>query len=178
MYKFEKGMLFLYGKLKLYHEILQHHMENAQHSKIIKACKRYGDQERSLWVQALSYFATKREPCEDEIIQVLESIERHNLLAPLMVVQTLSQNATKPLSVIKEYIIRTLTTELKGIADDQSEIESYQKDTQSMREETEQLKTQSTTFQGIKCHRCTNQLTLPAGKHNVLSLTSTCSYEC
>jgi len=162
MYNFERGILFLYGKLKLYHEIVQHHMENSQHSKIIKACKKYGDQDSNLWVQALSYFAVKQEPCEEEIIAVLENIDRNHLLPPLMVVQILSQNPSKPLSVVKEYIIRILVHEQENINGDQNEIFRYQDGTASMRKEIEELRTRATTFQGLKCHMCNSALSLPA----------------
>jgi len=161
-YNFEKGVLFLYSKLKLYHEILQHHMERGQHSRIITACRKYGDEDSSLWVSALSYFAGKKEVCEDEIVQVLDNIERDSLLPPLMVIQILSQSTTKPLAVLKDYIVRTLQQENNIINADQHEIESYQKDTLSMREEIHQLRTQARTFQGIKCHACSSGLSLPA----------------
>lgn len=40
MFGFERGVLYLLGKLKLYREIVQQHMEKGQHGKIIKACKK------------------------------------------------------------------------------------------------------------------------------------------
>eukprot|EP00463_Aulacantha_scolymantha_P006660 TRINITY_DN869_c0_g1_i1.p1 TRINITY_DN869_c0_g1~~TRINITY_DN869_c0_g1_i1.p1 ORF type:complete len:94 (-),score=10.91 TRINITY_DN869_c0_g1_i1:10-291(-) len=43
MYKFEKGILFLYKQLGLYHEILQHHMDRDNSSSIIQACRTHGD---------------------------------------------------------------------------------------------------------------------------------------
>ena len=33
-YRFQRGVLFLYEKLKLYHEILQHHMERGENAKV------------------------------------------------------------------------------------------------------------------------------------------------
>jgi len=39
MYKFEKGVVYLYEKLKLFNEIVQHYMEAKNHAQIIKAAK-------------------------------------------------------------------------------------------------------------------------------------------
>jgi len=162
MYKFEQGVVFLYEKLKLFNEIVQHYMEAKQHGRIIKACKKYGGSDPDLWVQALSYFANEKDMCEKEIGQVLDNIDRHNLLPPLRVVQILSRNPDKQLSVVKDYIIKSLEQENGIIIADQAEIQQYQEQTHTMREEIEQLKTRPTTFQGTKCHACTNGLSLPA----------------
>ena len=54
-----------------------------------------------LWVQALSYFAGKEENCRQHITEVLTHIEKHNLLPPLLVVQTLAHNSMATLAVVK-----------------------------------------------------------------------------
>lgn len=58
-------------------------------------------QDPNLWVQALSYFATKEKDCKPYIVDVLSQIDRHNLLPPLLVIQTLAHNSTATLTVIK-----------------------------------------------------------------------------
>lgn len=119
------------------------------------------------------------------MVQVLDSVERNRLLPPLMVVQTLARSRAKPLSVVKDYIVRTLQTETRYghaphqlpavpraphavfvssrvIEEDQLEIRRYREDTRSMRREIEALATRPTTFQGVKCSACTSGLSLPA----------------
>ena len=54
----------------------------------------------SLWVQALSYFASQEE-CKRYIKEVLDKIEEGGLLQPLMVVQTLADSQYATLSDIK-----------------------------------------------------------------------------
>lgn len=124
--------------------------------------RRYGDNDPNLWVEALGYFADHPDPCEEEIGKVLASIERQKLLPPLMIVQTLSRSRAKPLSVVKDCIVRTLQTETRIIEEDQLEIRRYREDTRSMRKEIEALTTRPTTFQGVKCSACTSGLSLPA----------------
>ena len=56
--------------------------------------------EPNLWVQALSYFASRQE-CKAKITEVLHHIEENHLMAPLMVVQTLAESQYATLSDIK-----------------------------------------------------------------------------
>lgn len=50
----------------------------------------FSTKEPTLWVQALTYFASK-EICREKISEVLEQIDHYKLLQPLMVVQLLAQ---------------------------------------------------------------------------------------
>jgi hypothetical protein len=103
--------------------------------------------------------------CADRTVTPLygcAGIERLNLLPPLMVVQILSKNHAKPLSVVRDYVIRALQHENAIISSDQREIERYQQETAQYREDIQQLKTRANTFQGSKCHACTSSLALPA----------------
>jgi hypothetical protein len=88
-------------------------LRGAHFAEIIDACKKYGTADRSLWVQALAYFAGNsvllassakyagREGCKLQISEILQHIDKNNLLPPLMVVDALSHNSTASLSVIK-----------------------------------------------------------------------------
>ena len=69
--------------------------------EILDICKKYGPSDRNLWVEALSYFASKEDDCKTYLMEVLNHIDQKNLLPPLMVVEALSRNATTTLAVIK-----------------------------------------------------------------------------
>lgn len=137
-------------------------MDRGHFSKALKACAKYAEYDLSLWTAALAFFAARPEPCEDEIVQVLDQIEQYNLMPPLAVLQLLARNPNKPVSVVKRFLIRALEHESSVIANDQEEIARYQVDTQAMRADVEGLRTRPTVFKEIDCHRCTNSLTLPA----------------
>jgi len=162
MYGFEKGIIHLYDKMKLYHEIVQYHMEHHQVNSLLHACQRHGDKVPNLWVQALSYFAAQPEPHEEQIQTVLQAIKLRKLLPPLMILQILSANPNKQLSVVKDYVISAMQEEQDFIKADQEEIQRFQTETQQMREEIHRLHTQPITFQGVKCHGCGTGLHLPA----------------
>lgn len=162
MHSFQKGILYLYEKAQLYQQILHYHMEHNSYDQIIEACKRYGNQDPHLWVQALSYFAAKEENCKPFIVEVLSQIDRRNLLPPLLVIQTLAHNSTATLSVIKDYIVRRLQQENDQIAEDERLIKQYREETKKMKGQIEEMKTSAKMFQVSKCSVCNHPLELPS----------------
>lgn len=145
-YRFERGMILLYEKLRMYSEILQYYMQTDKHDKLIRACRRHGTADPDLWVQALKYFAEKPD-CKREIVSILDEIEKSSInLAPLMVVNILSRGRDKPFSVIKDYIISILQREQDAIQKDEQGIARCQQETEDMRKEIVDLTTKPTTF--------------------------------
>lgn len=161
-HNFSKGILYLYEKAKLYQQILHYHMDHDKYDNILDVCKRYGTQDPNLWVQALSYFATKEKDCKPYIVDVLSQIDRHNLLPPLLVIQTLAHNSTATLTVIKDYIVRRLQQENDQITEDERLIEQYRKETKIKRAEIEEMKASAKIFQVSKCSVCSHPLELPS----------------
>eukprot|EP00026_Physarum_polycephalum_P001684 Phypoly_transcript_01686.p1 GENE.Phypoly_transcript_01686~~Phypoly_transcript_01686.p1 ORF type:complete len:1051 (+),score=172.81 Phypoly_transcript_01686:443-3154(+) len=162
VHNFRSGILYLYEKLHLYIEIIQYHMEHNEYEHIIRACKKYGELDPNLWVQALSYFAAKEEDRHKEIMEVLANIDRDNLIPPLLVIQILAQKPTTTLSVIKEYMTKRLMQENQAIQDDLRAIRAYNEETEKMRTEITELRTNAKIFQQSKCTVCQSQLDLPA----------------
>ena len=99
------------------------------------------DKDPNLWIQVLSYFARKQDDCQKEIGEVLQAIDRENLVPPLLVVQILAQKPNAPLSLVKDFISRRLQQESQTIADDNKQIRNYKEDTKKMRSEIQELKT-------------------------------------
>lgn len=166
MNAFKEGLLFIYEKMKLYKEVIACYMQTHDHEGLIACCKRLGDSGKggdpSLWADVLKYFGELGEDCSKEVKEVLAYIERDDILPPIIVVQTLSQNPCLTLSVIKDYIARKLEQESKLIEEDRRAIEKYQEDTSIMRREIEDLRTNAKIFQLSKCTACTFTLDLPA----------------
>jgi hypothetical protein len=162
MHDFKEGILILYEKLGLYNEIVEHYMEENDYTKVIAHCKKYGVQEPSVWIKALTYFARKEEDCRAEIGEVLSNIDRDNLLPPLLVIQILAQKPTATLDVVREYIGRRLEHENNRIAEDQRLIKTYSEETARMQQELQELRTSAKIFQNNKCSSCTGSLDLPA----------------
>ncbi|KAJ7960261.1 vacuolar protein sorting 11 [Quillaja saponaria] len=163
---FKEGLLYLYEKMKLYKEVIACYVQTHDHEGLIACCKRLGDSGRggdpSLWADLLKYFGELGEDCSKEVKEVLSYIERDDILPPIIVLQTLSRNPCLTLSVIKEYIARTLEQESKMIEEDREAIDKYQEDTVAMRKEIQDLRTNARIFQLSKCTACTFTLDLPA----------------
>ncbi|XP_041361621.1 vacuolar protein sorting-associated protein 11 homolog [Gigantopelta aegis] len=162
MNNFKAGILYLYEKAQLYQQILRYHMEHDEFIHVIDTCKKFGQQDQSLWVQALSYFAKKEDNCKTQLMEVLSHIDKKNLLPPLLVIQTLAHNSTATLSVVKDYIIRRLQLENDQIAEDERLITQYREDTEKKRAQIEELKTSAKIFQASKCNICNHGLELPS----------------
>uniref|UniRef100_A0A8B9R7R9 Vacuolar protein sorting-associated protein 11 homolog n=1 Tax=Astyanax mexicanus TaxID=7994 RepID=A0A8B9R7R9_ASTMX len=162
MHNFKEGVLYLYEKGKLYQQIMHYHMQNEEYSKVVEACKTYGDKEVCLWEQALGYFARKEEDCKAYISEVLQHIDQNNLMPPLLVVQTLAHNSTATLSVIKDYLINKLQRESQQIEEDERKIRQYREETAHLRSEIQELRTSAKIFQKTKCSMCNSPLELPS----------------
>jgi len=162
MNNFKAGILFLYEKAQLYQQILRYHMEHKEFVHVIEACKKFGQADPQLWIQALSYFAGKEENCKSQLMETLSNIDKKNLLPPLMVIQILAHNSTATLSVVKDYIVRRLQMETDQIAEDERLIKQYREDTEKKRNKIEELKTSAKVFQASKCNICSHSLELPS----------------
>ncbi|KAF8414230.1 hypothetical protein HHK36_002230 [Tetracentron sinense] len=166
MNAFKKGLLFLYEKMKLYKEVIACFMQAHDHGGLIACCKKLGDSSKggdpSLWGDLLRYFGELGEDCSKEVKEVLNYIERDDILPPIIVLQILSKNPCLTLSVVKDYIARKLDQESKLIEEDRRSIEKYQEDTLAMRKEIQDLRTNARIFQLSKCTACTFTLDLPA----------------
>lgn len=166
MNAFKEGLLYLYEKLKLFKEVIACYMRSHDHEGLIACCKRLGDSDNggdpTLWADLLKYFGELGEDCSKEVREVLQYIERDDILPPIMVLQTLSSNPCLSLSVIKDYIARKLEHESKLIEEDRRMIDKYQEETSTMRKEIQDLRTNARIFQLSKCSFCTFTLELPA----------------
>ncbi|PRP76946.1 hypothetical protein PROFUN_06224 [Planoprotostelium fungivorum] len=166
-HNFGQGLLDLYKKLDLSHEVVQYYMDHDEYKPIIDYCisdesKVRGQNNPNLWIQVLSYFAGKETDCKKEIGQCLQYIERHNLLPPLLVVEILSKKSAATLDMVRDYIVRKLLQENKAITEDERNIREFQEETKKMRAEIEEIKTSAKIFQSNKCTYCTSILDLPA----------------
>lgn len=161
IYDFKLGILYLYEKAKQYQQIVQYYMEKDAHAEIIASCKKYGSADKTLWSQALTYFASKEHDCKAQISEVLSHIEKRNLLPPLMVIDALARNSTATLSVVKDYLIRGLLNEDQAISEDERRIRQYREETARMRAEIAELKSKAKVFQNTKCNLSNQPLEVP-----------------
>ncbi|KAJ3022002.1 Vacuolar protein sorting-associated protein 11 [Thoreauomyces humboldtii] len=166
MHEFGSGILYLYERMSLHKDILQQHMDASDYTNVISTCKAYGDADPSLWTQSLAFFAEKGTGLggpnpQAELLMVLDTIDKKNLLPPLQVVQILARNSTVTIGMVKDYIIRRVEAERRNISESQKLIVSYRDETLKMKEQIEELQTKPLIFQVTKCEICRQPLELP-----------------
>ncbi|KAK9694802.1 Vacuolar protein sorting-associated protein 11 [Basidiobolus ranarum] len=162
---FDDGIVYLYERMQMYSEILQFWMDRDEISKVLESLRKFGPLNPALYPQTLTYFASSPASLltnSAELMQVLEHIDKENLLPPLQVVQALSRNSVATVGVVKDYISRRIEAEKKQCEDDSKLIQSYRAETEKKRQEIEDLQTNARIFQMTKCSSCGGGLDLPA----------------
>jgi hypothetical protein len=153
---------------------------------VIKALRKYGSQEPQLYIDALAYFSSSPKALEeagDELNVVLRKIDEDGLMAPLQVIQALSNNAVVTMGMVKKYLSDNIDRERKEIStvrvlplwqpsmaynadlmiffQNRRLISSYSTETESKRKEIEELGTKPVVFQARRCQSCGGSLDLP-----------------
>lgn len=131
----------------------------------LKALHKYGPEEPQLYTAALSYLTSSArvldEAGPDELSAVLQRIHRDGLMAPLQVVQTLSQNPVATMGMLKPYLQETIERERREIAANQRRITSFRQETEQRRVELADLEAKPAVFQATRCSQCALPLELP-----------------
>ena len=131
----------------------------------LKALHKYGPEEPQLYTAALSYLTSSAhvldEAGPDELAAVLQRIHSDGLMAPLQVVQTLSQNPVATMGMLKPYLQETIERERREIAANQRRIASFRQETEQRRSELADLESKPAVFQATRCSQCALPLELP-----------------
>ncbi|KAI8830843.1 hypothetical protein BC829DRAFT_437924 [Chytridium lagenaria] len=165
--KFREGTLYIYEKLERYADILRYHMEADDYAGVVEACKKYGEIDSSLWPQALSFFAergtgiTGRAEAQANLTEVLDAIDRKNLMPPLKVLEILAKNAAVTVGMVRDYVVRRMEVERRMVEDSKKIANQYRSDATRMRSEIEELKNNPVVFQSNRCALCSQTLDLP-----------------
>ncbi|CAD6232599.1 GSCOCG00006969001-RA-CDS [Cotesia congregata] len=161
-HNFRRGLLYLYEERKLYQEILQYHLREADDESVLSTCRRFGHQDPNLWVQALWSVARNRKASPKLLADILTFIAAEKLLSPLMVIDALSTSLNCTLGDVRSYLNSVLKTEHDQTIADHELVEKYRKDTIKLREQIDVIKNSTIIFQGSRCSACHHQLELPS----------------
>ncbi|KAJ1900278.1 Vacuolar protein sorting-associated protein 11, partial [Kickxella alabastrina] len=126
----------------------------------------HGERQPDLYIKALHYFARNPQHSDNEqsLAECLATIERHNLMSPLRVLQALggSGKSGVTLGMVRDYIMRQIETTTTRISENKRAIASYTDEYKLHQEQMEALKTQPVVFQSTKCTSCMAPLDLPS----------------
>ncbi|GJQ72175.1 hypothetical protein Trydic_g3267 [Trypoxylus dichotomus] len=163
MHGFSAGILYLYEEQKLYQQILRYHMSQDDSISVLSCCRRYGQQEPTLWIHALFYCVSSKNPPMDILPDILSVIAKEQLLSPQLVIDAIelgSSNIT--LGHISSYVLSELKKEQDIINNDSELTHKYRKDIDSLKEQLETLKHGTIVIQGSRCAACNHPLELPS----------------
>ena len=73
-HKFRSGVLLIYEKTKLYGEILQFYATENDFDRVITTCRRFGQQEPTLWVKALTLATSGDKASHSCLAEILSAI--------------------------------------------------------------------------------------------------------
>ncbi|KAK7790409.1 hypothetical protein R5R35_013503 [Gryllus longicercus] len=160
---FRPGLLHLYEENKLYQQIVQYHLRQGDYSSVLAACRRFGNQDPSLWIQALLACAKDADTPSQVLGEVLSVIEKERLLPPLLVVDALaSAGGVATLGDARKYLLSVLAAEGELLQQENTLIEKYKQETERLREQIRTAQTQAVVFQGARCWACHHPLELPS----------------
>ncbi|KAK4936271.1 Vacuolar protein sorting-associated protein 11 [Elasticomyces elasticus] len=164
--KFSAGTTLVRERENLYADIFRSFTSAKDTSGAISSLKKYGPKDQSLYPLALGYFSSSvevlKEPgVQDELQNVLRTIDQENLMAPLQVVKVLSQGGAVTMGMIKSYLSDNIRRERKEIQANRRLIDSYRTETTAKKVELADLETKPVVFQARRCSSCGRNLTLP-----------------
>lgn len=162
MFNFEPGIIYLCDKMQLREELLQYYCEAKDDNGIINLCKKYGETEVNLWVQALKYFAKAENNKTDKIPEILDLVEKIDVLSPLLVLNILSREGKVKLKAFKKYYSSKMKALVTQIDKDTMMMKASTEKIERGREEYRKLKTAGKIFQTKKCSHCDKAIYLPS----------------
>lgn len=164
--EFQDGTTLVKEQAGLLSDIFRSYTSAKDTRGAMKALRKYGPQEPSLYPTALAYLTSDSRVLDeaglDELANILQTIDKDGLMAPLQVVQMLSKNAVATMGMIKPYLHETIERERKDIASNRRRVAGFRTETEQRRAEIADLGAKPAVFQATRCPVCTQMLDLPA----------------
>ncbi|KAI3391413.1 hypothetical protein diail_7364, partial [Diaporthe ilicicola] len=164
--EFQDGTTLVKEQAGLLSDIFRSYTSAKDTRGAMKALRKYGPREPSLYPAALAYLTSDSRVLDeaglDELANILNTIDKDGLLAPLQVVQMLSKNAVATMGMIKPYLHETIERERKDIASNRRRVAGFRTETEQRRAEIADLGAKPAVFQATRCPVCTQMLDLPA----------------
>eukprot|EP00871_Galdieria_phlegrea_P003546 jgi/Galph1/4192/GphlegSOOS_G2796.1 len=163
---------YLYERLKKYSDLTHVLLLQEDAQSLLRACRRHGIREPTLWIQALQFFAEKYNK-EDVLVdeqkitaalqEAIEAVTRSGMLTPLSIVQMLMtySEGKIPLYIIQNYMERTLSSLRYALEEEEATIQTLEGQIRSLTEERNHLSSSVIIFQNERCSKCGVELTIP-----------------
>ncbi|KAK5746155.1 Vacuolar protein sorting-associated protein 11 [Elasticomyces elasticus] len=162
--KFRDGTILVSERQGLRADVFRSYTSARDTAGAIRALHKYGPEEPGLYPAALAYLTSSPQVLEEaggEVEAVLRIIDEEGLMAPLQVIQTLSNNAVATMGLVKSYLSLTVKRERDEIAANRRLIASYRSGTTQKSQDIAELALTPTSFSATRCSSCGMTLDLP-----------------
>ncbi|KAJ2146283.1 Vacuolar protein sorting-associated protein 11 [Coemansia sp. RSA 1807] len=163
---FTEGIAALYEQRGDIAALLDLYIEHDSLPSMRRLLDEHGESQPDLYIKALHYLARNPQLADNEelLADCLSTIEKHNLMSPLRVLQALgdSEQSGVTLGMVRGYIMRQINATSKRIEDNKAAIASYTSEFKVHSEKMDALKNKPIVFQSTKCTSCMAPLDLPS----------------
>ncbi|KAJ2393261.1 Vacuolar protein sorting-associated protein 11 [Coemansia sp. RSA 2611] len=163
---FTEGIAALYEQRGDIAALLDLYIEHDNLSSMRGLLDQHGGDQPDLYIKALHYLACNPQLADNEelLADCLATIEKHNLMSPLRVLQALggSEQSGVTLGMVRGYIMRQINATTRRIDDNTRAIDSYTAEYKAHSDKMDALKSKPIVFQSTKCTTCMAPLDLPS----------------
>ncbi|KAJ2161223.1 Vacuolar protein sorting-associated protein 11 [Coemansia sp. RSA 552] len=163
---FTDGMAALHEQRGDVDALLDLYIEHDNLPGMRRLLEEHGETHTDLYIKALHYFARNPQLADSEelLTECLATIEKHNLMSPLRVLQALggSDQSGVTLGMVRGYIMRQINATTKRIDGNKAAIERYSSEHRAHTEKMDALCNKPVVFQSTKCTSCMAPLDLPS----------------
>ncbi|TEB39465.1 hypothetical protein FA13DRAFT_1750921 [Coprinellus micaceus] len=151
---FTPGLVFIWEKLGMFED------------KVVEHLMQYGPEHPELYPLVLRFLTSTPELLkkhEEDVKAMVDHVDEEGIIPPLGVIQVLSRNGVASVGLLKEWLVKRITTSRAEIHNDEALTKSYQLETVSRRKLVEELSDseQPRVFHNTRCAICHAQLDLP-----------------
>ncbi|GAA95494.1 uncharacterized protein L969DRAFT_85167 [Mixia osmundae IAM 14324] len=177
--QFVPGLMLLYEKLGMFEDILRFHIDRARSAPsssslatdsarhVVQALDKYGEGRPELYPIVLRFLVSDAQILtrhQQDLARLLTYIEENKIMAPISVIDCLSQTEHASIGAVKEYLRKHMLEERAEIEADKALIASYRTETAKKLKDLEELSDLNAPriFQVTRCSACGSQLELPS----------------
>jgi hypothetical protein len=172
---FTPGLVFIWEKLGMFEDVLRFWIDKHNNDptnypkaseKVVEHLMQYGPEHPELYPLVLRFLTSTPELLkkhEEDVKAMVDHVDEEGIIPPLGVIQVLSRNGVASVGLLKEWLVKRITTSRAEIHNDEALTKSYQLETVSRRKLVEELSDseQPRVFHNTRCAICHAQLDLP-----------------
>ncbi|KAJ7583306.1 hypothetical protein C8J56DRAFT_830557 [Mycena floridula] len=173
-FEYTPGLVLLWEKMGMYEDVLRFWMDKDKEGntpnasgEVVKHLKIYGAQHPALYILVLRFLTSTPELLtkhRNDVVQVLDHVEKEGIISPLEVIQVLSRNGVASVGLVKAWLMARIKDARTEIQTDQEWISSYRMETEAKLKLVDELSDPDhpRVFHVTRCSTCKAQLDLPS----------------